>query len=512
MGAVRTQSLPAAPAPAKPAPVALPPGVKPVVAALMLCMFLVALDGTIVSPAMPRIAGDLGGFSLYAWVPSIYLLTTAVTTPIYGKLADLFGRKRVLYTGIGLFLLGSVLSGAAPNMLALILFRAIQGLGAGAVQPVTLTIVGDLFTVEQRARVQGAFSSVWGVSSVIGPLLGGVMVDNVGWRWIFYLNLPVGMLATIMIARFFHERATANRHSLDIAGASLLTAGLSAVLLLLIEGGQAWPWLSAPTLALAVLTIAALLGFLLVEQRAVEPVFPLDLFRNRIIAVSSIAMCFGGVLMIAVTFELPLFVQGVQGQDALHGGMVLIPMTVGWPVAGTFSGRLSLRFGYRTIAVTGLLSCLLGIALLLTLTATTSFVVASLYGLPVGVGLGLSSIPLLIAVQSAVTWARRGVATATNMFVRTFGSVVGLAILGALINNATQGLAGVANRVLAGQTPRGLPAGTLQRLHTGLLSGIHAAFTATLIAAVLGLIAVLFLPGGSARDHVAQEGMAGQGH
>ena len=176
-------------------------------AGLMLSMFLVALDGTIVSTAMPSIVGNLGGFALYAWVPSIYLLTTAVTTPLYGKLADLFGRKRVLFVGIGLFLLGSVLSGAAPSMVVLILFRALQGLGAGAVMPVTTTIIGDIFTLEQRARVQGVFSSVWGVASVIGPLLGGLLVDNVGWRWIFYLNLPVGALAVLMIERFFHEQA-----------------------------------------------------------------------------------------------------------------------------------------------------------------------------------------------------------------------------------------------------------------------------------------------------------------
>ncbi|HWE63909.1 MAG TPA: MDR family MFS transporter, partial [Chloroflexota bacterium] len=351
---------------------AMPPHVRPIVIGLMLSMFLVALDGTIVSTAMPRIAGQLGGFSLYAWVPSIYLLTTAVSTPIYGKLSDLFGRKRILFVGIGLFLLGSVLSGAASSMVLLIVFRAIQGLGAGAVQPVTITIIGDIFSLEQRARIQGVFSSVWGISAVVGPLLGGFLVDDVGWRWIFYLNLPVGILAVAMIWRYFHERPTARRHTLDLAGASLLTGALSAILLLLIEGGQAWPWLSAQTLVLALVTVVGLLLFVGVERRAAEPVFPLDLFRSRIIVVSSIGMCFAGALMMAVTFEVPLFVQGVLGEDALHGGLALAPMTLGWPLAAAFSGRLALRFGYRSTSVAGLACCVVGIGLLLTLTVQSS--------------------------------------------------------------------------------------------------------------------------------------------
>jgi EmrB/QacA subfamily drug resistance transporter len=478
-------------------------GVRPIVAGLMLAMFLVALDGTIVSTAMPRIAGELGGFSLYAWVPSIYLLTTAVSTPIYGKLSDLYGRKHVLFTGIGLFLLGSVLSGAAPSMFLLIVFRAVQGLGAGAVLPVTTTIIGDIFTLEQRARVQGAFSSVWGISSVIGPLLGGFLVDSAGWRWIFYLNLPVGAVAVFVIGRFFHERATVRRHTLDLAGAGLLTGALSAILLLLIEGGQAWGWLSVQTFVLAAATLIGLLLFIGVERRAAEPVFPLDLFRSRIIVVSSIGMCFAGALIVAVSFEVPLFVQGVLGEDALHGGLALAPMSLGWPLAGTFSGRLALRFGYRATAVTGLICGTIGVGLLLTLTVETSPVAVSAYSFLVGVGLGLSSTPLLIAVQSAVTWARRGVATATNMFVRSFGSVVGLAVMGALVNHATQGSTNATNQAL--QAPHTVPPAALRHIQASLLNGIHAAFLAALVAALLGLLAVLFLPGGSARDHAVAE-------
>src|SRR5947209_11411446 len=222
----------------------IPSHIAPLVAGLMLSMFLVALDSTIVSTAMPTIAASLNGFSLYAWVPSIYLLATAVTTPIYGKLSDLFGRKHVLFFGIGAFILGSAACGAAPSMLTLIIFRAVQGVGAGAVFPVTMTIIGDLFSLEQRARMQGLFSSVWGVSSVAGPLAGGTLVDSIGWRWIFYLNLPVGIVATVLIALFFRERTEHRQHVLDLRGATYLTVALTALLLLLIEGGDAWAWVS----------------------------------------------------------------------------------------------------------------------------------------------------------------------------------------------------------------------------------------------------------------------------
>lgn len=485
----------------------IPPAFRPVVAGLMLSMFLVALDGTIVSTAMPSIVGNLGGFTLYAWVPAVYLLTTAVSTPIYGKLSDLFGRKPILFFGIGLFLLGSVASGAAPSMLLLIIFRAIQGLGAGAVQPATTTIIGDIFTLEQRARMQGVFSSVWGISSVVGPLLGGTLVDTIGWRWIFYLNLPVGLLAVIMIGTFFHERPATRRHALDIAGATLLTISLTSILLFLLEGGQAWAWVSVPSGILLLVTIVGTWLFLRQERRAPEPVLPLELFRSRIIAVSVLGTFFLGAVMVSVSFEVPLFVQGVLGQDALHAGFALAPMSIGWPLAGAVSGRLALRFGYRDTAVVGAALVVVGMALLLTLTPHSVFAQPSAFSFLIGAGLGLSSTPMLIAVQSAVAWARRGVATATNMFVRSFGSVVGLAVMGTIVNNVTGriGGSGAANRALDVQQHTHVPPAILQRVHETLALAIHEAFIAALVAAALGLIVVTRLPGGSARQHELRE-------
>lgn len=483
------------------------PGMAPIVAGLMLTMFVVALDGTIVSTAMPSIVGNLGGFTLYAWVPAVYLLTTAVTTPIYGKLSDLYGRKPVLFAGVGLFLIGSMASGAAPSMLLLIVFRAVQGFGAGAVMPVTTTIIGDIFTLEQRARVQGFFSSVWGLSSVVGPLLGGLVVDSIGWRWIFYLNLPVGLLAVAVIGRFFHEHTAQRRHRLDILGATLLTVTLTTVLLFLIEGGQAWAWVSPVSGLLIAISALSLMLFIRQERRAPEPVLPLDLFRARIMAVSALGMFFGGALLVSVSFEVPLFAQGVLGQDAVHAGFALAPMSLGWPLAGAFSGRLALRAGYRVTAVAGLLVDVAGAALLLTLTPRSPFLATSGFSFLIGVGLGLSSTPMLIAVQSAVAWARRGVATAATMFVRSFGSVVGLALMGAIVNRATgaSGASSATNRVLDVHAHAHVPPALLHQIRLSLFHGVHAAFFAALGAALFGLVVVALLPGGSALEHERRE-------
>jgi EmrB/QacA subfamily drug resistance transporter len=495
----------------QPAP-RFPPGTKPIVAGLMLSMFLVALDGTIVSTAMPSIVGNLGGFKLYAWVPAVYLLATAVSTPVYGKVSDLFGRKPVLFFGIGLFLLGSAASGAANTMLFLIAARTVQGLGAGAVQPVTTTIIGDLFSLEQRARIQGFFGSVWGLSSLIGPLMGGVLVDGVGWRWIFYLNIPFGLIGAAIIRAKFHEQRVARHHKLDILGASLMTGGLTSMLLVLIEGGQAWPWLSAQTAVLSVAAATCLVWFVRQEQRAPEPTLPLDLFRSRIIAVSAVGSLFTGAVMIGVSFEVPLYVQGVLGLDALHAGLALAPMSLGWPIASAQSGKLAIRFGYRVTALIGLTLSTIGVALLFTLSESGTYALAALYSFLIGVGLGLATTPMLVAVQSSVQWARRGVATATTMFVRSFGSVVGLAVMGAIVNHATAkfGNASSTNQALDVHSRHTVPASVLRQIHSTLFTGIHASFLAALVAAVLGILAVTYLPGGSARRHeVREESAAG---
>lgn len=479
----------------------------PVIASLMLTLFLTALDTTIVNTALPSIAGSLGGFSLYAWVPSIYLLTTAVSTPIWGKLADLYGRKHVLFSGIGIFLLGSVLSGAAPSMLFLVVTRAIQGLGAGAVQPITTTIVGDMFEPKQRARVQGFFSSVWGVAALLGPLSGGLLSDRLSWRWIFYINVPVVIAAILLLQAYFVERGTHREHRLDIRGATLLSVTLTAALLAILNGGSVWPWLSPQTGILLVLTACAAVLFVRQERRAAEPVLPLALFRIRVIAVATVAGFCIGMLRIGISFQVPLFVQGVLGQDAIHAGLALAPMSIGWPLAGSFSGRLALRFGYRTVALCGMALCALGSLLLLTLGAGSSFLDVSAFAFLVGLGLGFSATPVLVSLQSAVTWAQRGVATGSQMFMRNFGSVVGLAFTGALINHALAGKAtsDTVSRILNAHAHSGLSAAARHTIQQALLNGIHAAFLVALIGALIGLVALLGFPQQVARPQQATQ-------
>jgi MFS family permease len=370
----------------------------------------------------------------------------------------------------------------------------------------TVTIIGDIFSLEQRARMQGYFSSVWGISSVLGPLVGGTLVDNIGWRWIFYLNIPFGLLAVAMIAIYFKERSVHREHSLDIAGATYLTVALCAMLLFLIEGGASWAWVSVQSVVLAAAAIAALALFFREEQRAAEPVLPLELFTIRIILVSTVATFFAGIVMISISFELPLYIQGVLGMDAVHAGVALAPMSIGWPLAAAQSGKLAIRYGYRTVAVIGFILQIAGIAFLLGLSATTPFALASSLSFVVGVGLGISTTPMTIAVQSAVAWARRGIATGTSMFMRSFGQVVGLAVMGSIINNVAGSIrtSDATNATLSmhGHT---LPPAVLAHIHTVLLDGIRDAFLAALVGGVIGLIVVFFLPGGSAREHEIRE-------
>jgi EmrB/QacA subfamily drug resistance transporter len=468
----------------------------PVIISLMLTLFLTALDTTIVNTALPSISASLGNFALYAWVPSIYLLTTAVSTPIWGKLADLYGRRPVLYAGMGIFLLGSVLSGAAPTMLFLVVTRAVQGLGAGAVQPITTTIVGDMFEPRQRARVQGLFSSVWGVAALVGPLSGGLLSDNLNWRWIFYVNVPIVILAFVLLQASFVERGVQKSHTLDYAGASLLTVTLTALLLLVLNGETLWPWLSIQSALLMVLTVAGAVLLVRQEQRAVEPVLPLALFRLKVVAVSTVVGFCIGMIRIGISFQVPLFVQGVLSKDAVQAGLALAPMSIGWPLAGAFSGKLSLRYGYRTVSLIGMACCVLGISLLLTLGANSSIVIVSAFAFIVGIGLGLSATPVLVSLQSAVGWKQRGVATGSQMFMRNFGSVVGLALVGLSINHALAGKATsrTISQLLSVHGRSALSQPAREAIQHALLTGIHTAFFVILISAVAGFVALLAFP------------------
>ncbi len=489
--------------------------------AVMMGTALSALDVTVVSAAMPTIVGHLGGLSLYPWVFSSYLLTSTITIPIYGKLADLYGRKRMFTIAAVLFLIGSGLCGAASSMPQLILFRVIQGLGAGGVQPMTVTIVGDIYPVEQRGKVQGLFSGVWGVSSVIGPLIGGVITQYISWRGIFYMNLPFGLLSIILLWVYLQEHLEARRPQIDYLGAALLAVGVTALLLGILEGGVDFPWDSAPILALLGLAAVCLTGFVWHELRAPEPVLPPRLFQRRIMAISTLGALLLGTLIIVIPSYLPLYVQGVEGGNALIAGIALAPLSVFWPAGSYICGVLVLRVGYRASALLGVALSSAGLALLVPLgwfslkqTATAALMLTGMACC--GFGLGTLSLTYLIAVQNSVFWNQRGVATASNQFARTIGGAVGVAALGAVLNaqltarlaesginlgaipDPTQpGHALTINALLRADTRAALPSGLLAQLVGPLGAALHTLFLIMLAVAALGVIFALLLPSGA---------------
>ncbi|WP_292670688.1 MDR family MFS transporter [Nocardioides sp.] len=406
----------------------------PVLLAVMLSVGLVAIDATVLATAVPAVVEDLGGFTQFPWLFSVYLLTQAVTVPLYSKLADQYGRKPMMLTGVGIFLLGSLLCGLAWNMASLIAFRAVQGIGAGAVQPIGMTIVGDIYSVQERAKVQGYLASVWALSSVVGPTLGGVFSDYLSWRWIFFVNLPLGAAALWMFARRFHEEIEPARHRIDVAGSLLLTGGGIALLLGLLEGGVRWSWSSPMSVGLFGSAAVMLVAFVLVERRASEPVLPLWVFRHRVILPATLTALVVGVLLIGLTSYIPLYGQSVLGHSALLAGFALAALTLGWPISAANAGRLYLTVGFRSTMVLGAVLGLVGSLLLLTLDADSSLLHLALPCFVMGLGFGFAVAPSVIAAQSAVGWESRAVTTGVTMFARTVGSAVGVAVFGALVN------------------------------------------------------------------------------
>ena len=452
----------------------------PVLIAVMLATALVAIDSTIIATAVPSIVGSIGGFGQFPWLFSIYLLAQAVTVPVYGKLADVFGRKPVMLVGIALFLLGSVLCGTAWSMGALIAFRAVQGIGAGAVQPMAMTIVGDLYTLAERARVQGYLASVWAVSSVVGPTLGGVFSEYVSWRWIFFVNVPLCLLAAGMIGRRFTEAVGRSRPRIDFLGAGVLTAGLTLVILGLLEGGQAWAWTAPQSVVVLGAGVVLLAVFGVVERRAADPVVPLALLGHRLILTTSLISACVGAVLLGLTTYVPTYVQEALGTGPLVAGFALAALTVGWPVSASQAGKLYLRIGFRATALLGSVVVVAATALLLLLDRTSSVLQVGATCFAIGLGMGITAAPTLIAAQTAVGWQRRGVVTGTNMFFRSMGSAVGVAAFGAVVN----GTLGRSSLGGAGVDP-------------GMLTtAVHHVFLATAGVAVLLLLAVLLMPRG----------------
>jgi EmrB/QacA subfamily drug resistance transporter len=448
----------------------------------MLSVGLVAIDATILATAVPSIVKDLGGFSHFPWLFSIYLLAQAVSVPIYGKFADMVGRKPIMLLGIALFVVGSVLCGVAWSMGSLIAFRAIQGLGAGAVAPMAMTIIGDIYSLSERARVQGYVASVWGISSVIGPTLGGVFSDYLSWRWIFFVNVPVGAAAAFMLWRRFSEDVTRKKHAIDYTGAVLLTVGCSLIILGLLEGGVEWAWGSATSIIILVAGVALLVLFAFVERRATEPILPPWVFGHRVLNGTSAASLVVGVLLIGLTSYVPLYAQSILGRGALVAGLAVAALTIGWPIAAAIAGRFYLRIGFRDTALMGSVFVLAGSAVLLTVDAGSTVYQLAFACFVIGIGLGFIASPSLVAAQSSVDWQNRGVVTGNNLFARSIGSAVGVAAFGAIANGV------VTHRL--GAKPR-----NLEDVSRAILEpAIHDVYVGAAIASVVLLAAIFIIP------------------
>jgi len=403
---------------------------------LLLGLLVAALDQTIVSTALPTIVGELGGLNHLSWVVTAYLLASTVSTPLWGKLGDLIGRKSLYQASIVIFLIGSVLCGIAQNMVELIAFRAIQGLGGGGLMVLSQAIIGDVVPPRERGRYQGMFGAVFGVTSVAGPLLGGFFVDNLTWRWVFYINLPIGAIALVVIAAALHTKEVHGRPKIDYLGITLLAGGTTCLVLLTTFGGTTYPWASAQIIGLGIVAVVLLAIFVVVERRAPEPVLPMSLFRNPIFAVTAgIGFIVGFAMMGGLSF-LPLFMQVVNGATPTQSGLRLLPMMAGLLVTSLVSGQLISRTGrYKIFPILGTAVMAIGMFLMSRMDEYTTTPASPLYMLVFGIGLGLVMQVIVLAVQNAVPYAELGVATAGATFFRSIGGSFGAAIFGTIFNN-----------------------------------------------------------------------------
>jgi EmrB/QacA subfamily drug resistance transporter len=449
-------------------------------AGIMLATLLAALDQTIVATALPSIVRDLHGFKDLSWVVTAYLLSTTVTVPLYGKLSDLYGRRRLFMVSISIFLLGSALCGTAQSMGELIAFRALQGVGAGGLIPLSQAAIADLFSPRERGRYQGYVGAMWATAAVAGPLAGGTLTDAVSWRWIFFINLPLGAIALVVVVRTMRMPFKAREHTIDFAGAALLSIGVTCLLLACAWGGTTFGWGSTQVLGAFAISAVAVAGFGWLERRVPEPLLPLELFRLRVFAVSSLAALLIGAVLFGVTIYVPVYTQGVLGASATNSGVVLIPLSLGWVVASIASGQAIARTGrYRVFPLVGSALVLAGTLLLTLLGVDSSRLVVSIDLVVIGIGMGTMFQTFVIATQNRVDFAELGVATAAIQFFRSMGGSLAVAGLGALLTARIGGHASAAS-------PTGSP--------EALAHATHAVFVAIVPLAALVFVLALLLP------------------
>lgn len=465
-----------------------------VLASVMAAMFMIAIEATIVSTAMPQIAGQLGDIHLYAWVFSAFLLTQTATTVVFGKLSDLYGRRPVLLVGIAVFLLGSLLCGFATSIPVLIAWRLVQGVGAGAIQPIGITVVGDLYSVQERGKIQGYLASIWGVSSVLGPLAGALIVQHISWSWIFWMNLPIGAVAAAGFVLFLHEDVKPRERSIDVAGAALFTVAIASLMVALTEAGTSASAVLWPGLVFA----AAALLFALQERRAADPMLDAGLWGQRPILTANVATLLSGMAIIGLTAFLPIFVQGVMRQSSLVAGFTLTTMVFGWPVGATVAAKNFMRFGLKPTLLFGAALLPLGAVVFVVLGASSSPALAGLGSIVMGFGMGFLSTASIVIIQDSVDWAQRGSATASNIFARQLGQTLGATVLGTVLNyGLAHPLSGPAvssdqlRRLL--DSPDSL-AGAADAVRVALGQSLHVTFWGIFIITVLTLLLSMLVP------------------
>jgi EmrB/QacA subfamily drug resistance transporter len=484
-----------------------------IMSALMMVMLLAALDQTIVSTALPRIATELHGLDKLSWVATAYLLTSAITTPIYGKISDLLGRKKIFQTAIGIFLIGSVLCGISQTMNELVFARALQGLGAGGLMSLVLAIVGDIIPPRQRGRYVGYFTAVFGVSSVIGPLLGGFLTDSLSWRWVFFVNIPLGILALFAVATRLHLPIHKREHSIDYLGAGLLSASSICLLLATVWGGTSYAWGSSQIIGLIGAGAALAVAFVGWERRAKEPIIPMRLFRNDIFSVSVLLSLLSGIAMFAAILYIPLYQQVVRGYSPTKSGLLMLPLVIGLFTASLIVGRLTSRLGkYKRFPIIGTLVLAFGLWLFSHLSLTTSEWMLGSWLFVIGIGLGSFMQIMTLAIQNSVQRTELGTATSSATFFRSLGSSFGGAIFGTILiarlskHLAEQfpqghGLAISAKDISSGVGLHNLPADQTHQVFQAFVSSFHDMFLLAIPFALLAFVVALFLREAPLRSH-----------
>jgi EmrB/QacA subfamily drug resistance transporter len=468
-----------------------------VLAAALMAIFMPAVESSIVATALPTIIGDLGGFDLFSWVFAIQFLTQAVTIPLYGRLADLYGRKPVFFVGTAIFLTGTTLCGFARSMVVLILFRALQGVGAGAIQLIAVTIIGDIYTPAERARIQGFSSAVFGFAAVVGPALSAYLVQNVHWSVVFWVNIPIGVVSIAMFSRFLHERVERREHHIDYLGGALLVVGIGALMLALVEAMTLDGRMIAAFVALGVIALAWLLFH---EQRTAEPMLPLALWRRRVVALANLGS-FGAVATnMAVSVLLPTYVQGVMGKSPGVAGFVVGTASISWMFASFAAGRLMIRTSYRLTAAIGSMNLVAGCGVLLMLDPAVGTLWPAAGAFLIGIGMGFCNTTFLVSIQGAVEFHERGAATGSQMFMRMIAMALGAATFGAIVNLGVHqrlpGAADAVNQLLHSASRQDLGTGELARLAEAVALSAHDAFLVAALIAAATLVLTLGFPRG----------------